>query len=234
MVHKFQVDCRTCGATILRSGPFLLVCFLLSALVILTIYPTGRSKLTVEVSVKHNDSKGRESSQEQCNLFSGKWVFDDNSYPVYREKQCSFMTDDFACEKFGRKDFGYQHWRWQPHHCDLPRFNSTAFLGRLRNKRLVFVGDSISRNQWMSMVCMVESNIPPILKSVHFDRSFFRFHANVSSSLILIQFNCFRNSFNEEVCTDPKKKKNNLCRRFIDYTSYYQNIVLKNEHCTYM
>lgn len=31
------------------------------------------------------------------------------------------MSDQLACEKFGRKDLNYQFWRWQPHHCDLPR-----------------------------------------------------------------------------------------------------------------
>lgn len=58
----------------------------------------------------------------RCNLFSGKWVFDNKSYPLYKEQQCSFLSDQLACQKFGRKDLSYQNWRWQPHQCDLPRF----------------------------------------------------------------------------------------------------------------
>ncbi|XVF72426.1 hypothetical protein PTKIN_Ptkin12aG0120500 [Pterospermum kingtungense] len=33
-------------------------------------------------------------------------------------------------------------------------------LEMLRNRRLVFIGDSIGRNQWESMICMLSSDIP--------------------------------------------------------------------------
>ncbi|KAL3717004.1 hypothetical protein ACJRO7_008564 [Eucalyptus globulus] len=95
-----------------------------------------------------------------CDVFSGSWVFDNVSRPLYKEGQCKYMLGQQACGKFGRKDLKYQQWRWQPHGCDLPRFNATALLERLRNKRLMFVGDSLNRGQWVSLVCMVESSIP--------------------------------------------------------------------------
>ncbi|XP_051131796.1 protein trichome birefringence-like 34 isoform X2 [Andrographis paniculata] len=47
------------------------------------------------------------------------------------------------------------------------RFNATALLERLRNKRLVFVGDSLNRGQWVSMVCLLDKAIPPHLKYMH-------------------------------------------------------------------
>jgi hypothetical protein len=37
------------------------------------------------------------------------------------------------------------------------RFNATKMLELIRGKRLVFVGDSINRNQWESMLCMLLS-----------------------------------------------------------------------------
>lgn len=111
-------------------------------------------------------------SLSECNLFSGKWVFDNTSYPLYKEKECKFMSDQLACNKFGREDLSYQNWRWQPHHCDLPRFNATRLLERLRNKRMVFVGDSLNRGQWVSMVCLLDSSIQdPNLKFMNYNGS---------------------------------------------------------------
>ncbi|KAI3674833.1 hypothetical protein L2E82_51949 [Cichorium intybus] len=111
-------------------------------------------------------------SLSECNLFSGKWVFDNKSYPLYKEKECKFMSDQLACNKFGREDLGYQNWRWQPHKCDLPRFNATRLLERLRNKRMVFVGDSLNRGQWVSMVCLLDSSIEdPNLKYMNYNGS---------------------------------------------------------------
>ncbi|MED6158699.1 hypothetical protein PIB30_035240 [Stylosanthes scabra] len=91
-----------------------------------------------------------------CDLFEGKWVWDE-SYPLYDSKDCNFLDDGFRCSENGRHDFFYTKWRWQPKHCNLPRFNATMMLEKLRNKRLVFAGDSIGRNQWESLLCMLSS-----------------------------------------------------------------------------
>ncbi|XAR55786.1 hypothetical protein NMG60_11035988 [Bertholletia excelsa] len=116
-------------------------------------------------------------SRADCDLFSGRWVYDNESHPPYRDRNCSFMNDDLACEKYGRKDLNYQYWRWQPHGCNLPRFDARALLERLRGKRLVFVGDSVNRNQWVSMICLVESSIPKGFKHLRWHGSLYSFKA---------------------------------------------------------
>ncbi|RZC78139.1 hypothetical protein C5167_002337 [Papaver somniferum] len=103
--------------------------------IVLIVYMTGKSTWLVFEDILTTSTataKGYSESvslTSSCDLFSGKWVYDNStSYPLYSEKQCSFMSDELACEKFGRKDLSYQNWRWQPDQCDLPsaiEYNAT-------------------------------------------------------------------------------------------------------------
>ncbi|CAA7056027.1 unnamed protein product [Microthlaspi erraticum] len=99
-----------------------------------------------------------EESGNDCDVFDGDWVWDE-SYPLYQSKDCRFLDIGFRCSEFGRSNLSYTHWRWQPRHCDLPRFDAKVMLEKLRDKRLVFVGDSIGRNQWESLLCLLSSSI---------------------------------------------------------------------------
>ncbi|KAI3459355.1 hypothetical protein Pfo_016018 [Paulownia fortunei] len=93
-----------------------------------------------------------------CNVFDGDWVWDE-SYPLYQSRDCRFLDEGFRCSENGRPDIFYTKWRWQPRNCNLPRFDAKVILDKLRNKRIAFVGDSIGRNQWESLLCMLSSAI---------------------------------------------------------------------------
>ncbi|GAB2266554.1 Protein trichome birefringence-like 10 [Dionaea muscipula] len=93
-----------------------------------------------------------------CDVFDGDWVWDE-TYPLYESRNCSFLDEGFRCSENGRPDIFYSKWRWQPKNCNLPRFNATFVLEKLRNKRVVFAGDSIGRNQWESVLCMLASGV---------------------------------------------------------------------------
>ncbi|CAI9300578.1 unnamed protein product [Lactuca saligna] len=95
---------------------------------------------------------------ENCNIFDGNWVWDE-SYPLYDSKDCLLLDDGFRCSENGRVDSFYTKWRWQPKDCNLPRFDAKTMLERLRNRRLAFVGDSIGRNQWESLLCLLSSAV---------------------------------------------------------------------------
>ncbi|KAL8526589.1 hypothetical protein ACS0TY_015690 [Phlomoides rotata] len=162
--NYFSPELFSGAAVDIRCSFQSLIVVLVAALVVGAVYLTAEGGYLVQDNERNG---GGSETDSECDLFSGKWVYDNGSYPLYKEEECTFMSDQLACGKFGRKDLDYQHWRWQPHHCDLPRFNATTLLERLRNKRLVFVGDSLNRGQWVSMVCLLEKAIPPRHKYMH-------------------------------------------------------------------
>ncbi|KAH9802316.1 protein trichome birefringence-like 31 [Citrus sinensis] len=105
--------------------------------------------------------------EESCNVFEGKWIWDNVTYPLYSEESCPYLVKQTTCQRNGRPDSFYQNWRWQPDGCKLPRFDPLKLLDILRGKRLMFIGDSVQRGQFESMVCMVQSVIPEGKKSFH-------------------------------------------------------------------
>jgi hypothetical protein len=91
-------------------------------------------------------------------------------HPLYREEECPYIQPQLTCQAHGRPDTAYQRRRWQPHDCTLPAFDARRLLDALRGKRMLFVGDSLGRGQFTSMVCLLQSAIPdPAEKS--FDMS---------------------------------------------------------------
>ncbi|CAN6844400.1 unnamed protein product [Brassica oleracea] len=105
-------------------------------------------------------------TEETCDVFSGKWVRDEVSRPPYQEWECPYIQPQLTCQEHGRPDKDYQFWRWQPNHCDLPSFNATLMLETLRGKRMMYVGDSLNRGMFVSMICILHRIIPEDQKSI--------------------------------------------------------------------
>jgi hypothetical protein len=97
-------------------------------------------------------------SNGTCNVFEGSWIYDKN-YPLYDASRCPFVERGFNCLANGREDNGYEKWRWKPRNCDIPRFNARTILEKFRGKRVVFVGDSLSRTQWESLICLLMNGV---------------------------------------------------------------------------
>ncbi|KAH7834237.1 hypothetical protein Vadar_014048 [Vaccinium darrowii] len=117
-------------------------------------------KKNINVS-SNNDSqplKRQKGFDGNCDIFDGRWVRD-MTKPYYSAGSCPLIDRDFDCHLNGRPDGGYLKWKWKPYACDIPSFNATDFLERLRGKKLVFVGDSLNRNMWESLVCILRQSV---------------------------------------------------------------------------
>ncbi|KAL8050504.1 hypothetical protein ABFX02_06G086500 [Erythranthe guttata] len=107
----------------------------------------------------------RHSSLHNCDFTKGKWV-SDQTYPLYSAATCPYLSSAVSCRRNGRPDSHYENFKWVPDSCSIPRFDALDFLGKMRRKRMMLVGDSIMRNQWESLVCLVQSVVPTSRKTV--------------------------------------------------------------------
>uniref|UniRef100_A0A7N0TGN7 Trichome birefringence-like N-terminal domain-containing protein n=1 Tax=Kalanchoe fedtschenkoi TaxID=63787 RepID=A0A7N0TGN7_KALFE len=130
----------------------------------LALIPTGQVAPAVITTKKMKPVHPRQPfvtlNQTACNPFVGSWVRDD-TYPFYQSAQCATIIDaEFNCQMNGRPDSDYLKYRWKPQACDIPRFNGVQFLKKMKGKTIMFVGDSLGRNQWESLICMITAAAP--------------------------------------------------------------------------
>ncbi|KEH41400.1 putative PMR5 domain, PC-Esterase [Medicago truncatula] len=122
-----------------------------------------------------NIVQNNRNSSKRCDFSVGKWVYDE-SYPLY-DPNCPYLSTAVTCQKNGRPDSDYEKWKWKPSGCSIPRFDALKFLGKMRRKRIMLVGDSIMRNQWESLVCLVQGVIPTGRKRVTYHGPAMAFHS---------------------------------------------------------
>ncbi|XP_015694382.1 protein trichome birefringence-like [Oryza brachyantha] len=185
----------------------------------------GNGSSTNQVSTKQPDKKvDWIKEMSSCDLFHGNWVQDD-SYPLYPEGSCPHIDEPFDCYLNSRQDRAYQKLRWKPSGCSIPRLNPTDMLERLRGKRLVFVGDSLNRNMWESLVCILRNSVKD--KRKVFEASGrHEFKTEGSYSFLFTDYNCsvefFRSPFlvqEWEMKVSNGKKKETLRLDIVEQSS---------------
>ncbi|XP_058002990.1 protein trichome birefringence-like 3 isoform X1 [Hevea brasiliensis] len=149
-----------------------------------------------------------EFDPEECTVNTGKWVFNKSLEPFYTDRSCPYLDRQVSCVKNGRRDFDYRRWEWQPDDCTLPRFNPELALKKLRGKRLMFVGDSLQRGQWQSLVCLVEWLIPEDKKSLKRGRFLSVFRAKEYDATIEFYWAPYliESNSDQPIIGDPKKR----------------------------
>ncbi|KAL3532712.1 hypothetical protein ACH5RR_006233 [Cinchona calisaya] len=104
---------------------------------------------------EHTEYLTTSTVTQDCNFGKGKWVIDDTR-PLYSGLGCKqWLSSMWACRMTQRTDFEYEKLRWQPRDCDMEEFTGPKFLRRMVNKTLAFVGDSLGRQQFQSIICMI-------------------------------------------------------------------------------
>uniref|UniRef100_A0A1J3JT69 Protein trichome birefringence n=1 Tax=Noccaea caerulescens TaxID=107243 RepID=A0A1J3JT69_NOCCA len=138
-------------------------------------------------SVKQEIEKWSESLKK-CEFFDGEWIRDD-SYPLYKPGSCKLIDEQFNCISNGRPDKDFHKLKWKPKKCSLPRLNGPILLEMLRGRRLVFVGDSLNRNMWESLVCMLKGSVKD--KSQVYEASGrHHFRGEAEYSFVFHDYNC--------------------------------------------
>ncbi|KAL2939796.1 Protein trichome birefringence-like 16 [Bienertia sinuspersici] len=107
------------------------------------------------VNSKEKRNSSYQLNNQTCDYSKGRWVEDDLR-PFYSGGRClQWLSEMWACRLTDRTDFSYEKFRWQPKDCEMEEFSGKKFLRRMRNKTLAFIGDSLGRQQFQSLMCMV-------------------------------------------------------------------------------
>lgn len=89
-----------------------------------------------------------------CNYAKGRWI-PDSRRPLYSGFNCKqWLSPMWACRLTKRPDFSFEGYRWKPESCEMPEFERAAFLRRMQDKTIAFIGDSLGRQQFQSLMCM--------------------------------------------------------------------------------
>ncbi|CAN7113804.1 unnamed protein product [Brassica rapa subsp. narinosa] len=150
--------------------------------------PSKPGKQTGSVSLLEQEIEKWSESLKDCEFFDGGWIMDD-TFPLYKPGSCNIIDEQFNCISNGRPDKDFQKLKWKPKKCSLPRLNGGIMLEMLRGRRLVFVGDSLNRNMWESLVCMLKGSVKDESK-VYEASGRHHFRGEAEYSFVFQDYNC--------------------------------------------
>ncbi|CAL5064629.1 unnamed protein product [Urochloa decumbens] len=152
---------RTIGFALYALIPLALLHYLLSLPPTLPPPPaTAAPSTSHQANSSAAASPPEPSAAARCDYSDGEWVRT-TAAPRYNGTSCGeTIKAGQNCEAHGRPDTGYIYWRWRPRRCALPPFDPAEFLRLVRGRHVAFVGDSLARNQYESLVCLLSSAFP--------------------------------------------------------------------------
>ncbi|MCL7021537.1 hypothetical protein MKW94_028792 [Papaver nudicaule] len=116
---------------------------------------SSANQTSPEHAKKDNTVAADVKKKETCNYAKGRWE-EDEGRPLYSGFTCKqWLSDMWACRLTQRTDFAYEKFRWKPFSCEMPDFDGESFLKRMKDKTIAIIGDSLGRQQFQSLMCMV-------------------------------------------------------------------------------
>ncbi|PIA27619.1 hypothetical protein AQUCO_07600055v1 [Aquilegia coerulea] len=104
---------------------------------------------------EHTNTTINLKEKKACNYAKGKWI-EDSTRPLYSGFGCKqWLSEMWACRLTQRTDFSYESFRWHPKNCEMPDFQGSSFLKRMQDETIAIIGDSLGRQQFQSLMCMV-------------------------------------------------------------------------------
>ncbi|GJP56313.1 hypothetical protein CLOM_g15380 [Closterium sp. NIES-68] len=113
----------------------------------------------------HVDASSNATSPEptkpvsRCDLNAGRWVRNPwvKRYTGY---SCQSIRSQLNCDRKGRQDSEYLNYEWRSPGCNIKRFNTAAFLSKVRNRVFMTAGDSYATNLYHALRCLIETTTP--------------------------------------------------------------------------
>ncbi|XP_021764967.1 protein trichome birefringence-like 13 [Chenopodium quinoa] len=95
-------------------------------------------------------------SSEPCDFTDGNWAYDPTVRSVRYDHTCKEIFKGWNCILNNKSNaFEISKWRWKPRNCHLPPFDARRFLELFRDTSIGFIGDSLNRNMFVSLFCML-------------------------------------------------------------------------------
>ncbi|KAF5479551.1 hypothetical protein F2P56_000361 [Juglans regia] len=124
-------------------------------------HPDQKSKfLNSPFFQEHDQHPDQKKKDIKCDLFKGHWVRESREH-LYTNSSCATIPESKNCFKHGRKDRHFLNWRWKPDECELPRMDAKTFLQMVQQKKMAFIGDSVARNHFESLLCLLSQEEIP-------------------------------------------------------------------------
>ncbi|KAK3011994.1 hypothetical protein RJ639_011252 [Escallonia herrerae] len=99
----------------------------------------------------------RKASNGTCDYSDGRWIYDPTVRSARYGSTCKEIYKGWNCMASNKSNaLEIVKWRWQPNHCDLPKFDPLHFLQQHRDTNIGFVGDSLNRNMFVSLFCTLK------------------------------------------------------------------------------